>query len=272
MCLSNCYAQAGLSYCEQQDGGGNANGQISIQDAIYCTQLEVDEQAMEYYRYDQNLNDQNNNNNYNAQSQQQAQQQEMNFFLGPHCHNGKIILGLFTEETCSIKAADGSYEKMFFGQQLPHSSTSIIESNCMSCKVPSENDANMNQNNGDGNMYYYENGQMYQQQQQQEYQEQAPDEVTEACGQLYAQSAKCEESLHVNGVYPDTRACNYIRNLKNEGGSVLSSLRQSVNVTPSVLAGVFAATTVLFAGLSVYLNQKVKRSKVQLVHGGGNVV
>lgn len=137
----------------------------------------------------------------------------------------------------------------------------------MSCKVPRENDGNVNQNNVES-QYYYENGQMYQQQQQQEYQEQEPDEVTEACGQLYAQSAKCEESLRVNGVYPDTRACNYIRNLKKEGGSVLSTLSQKANVTPSVLAGVFAATTVMFAGLSVYLNQKVKRSKVQLVHGG----
>jgi len=135
--------------------------------------------------------------------------------------------------------------------------------------VPSENnDANIiNQNNADGEMYYYKDGQMYQQQQQEVYQEQEqePDEVTEACGQLYVQSAKCVESLHVNGVYPDTRACNYIRTLKKEGGSALSSLRQNISVTPSVLAGVFAATTVMFAGLSVYLNQKVKRSKVKLI-------
>jgi hypothetical protein len=190
------------------------------------------------------------------------------------------MLGLFTEETCSVKAPDGTYEKMFFGQQLPHSSTSIIESKkCMSCKVPSESDEdNTNQqNNVNGNQYYYENGQMYQQEQQQQqqqedYQEQEPDEVTEACGQLYVQSAKCEESLQVNGVYPDTRGCNYIKNLKKEGGSVLSSLSfQKANVTPSVLAGVFAATTVMFAGLSVYLNQKVKRSRVHLVHGEGKM-
>ncbi|KAK1734301.1 hypothetical protein QTG54_015068 [Skeletonema marinoi] len=278
MCYSNCYAQAGLSYCEQQDGEGEENefGQINLQSAVYCTQLDVSEQAMEYYRYDQNINNQNNNNmyNYNAQAQEQQaeqEQQEMAFFVGPHCNHGKIIFGLFIDETCSIKAPQGAYEKMYFGQHLPHSSDSIIETTkCMSCKVPSENnDANNinNENNADGEMYYYKNGQMYQQQQQEVYQEQEqePDEVTEACGQLYVQSAKCEESLHVNGVYPDTRACNYIRALKKQGGSALTSLRQSVNVTPSVLAGVFAATTVMFAGLSFYLNQKVKRSKVKLI-------
>jgi len=47
----------------------------------------------------------NSNSNYNAQAQQQqAEQQEMAFFVGPHCKHGKIILGLFTDETCSIKA------------------------------------------------------------------------------------------------------------------------------------------------------------------------
>jgi len=288
LCYSDCYAQAGLSYCEEQVGGDNENGQvINLQEAVYCTPLDISEEALEYYSYNQNEN--NGEYDYNAQAQQQS------FFVGPHCHNGKIILGLFIEETCSITAAQGSYEKMFFGQHLPYSSTSIVESQCMSCKVPKENDANANANNqnqyqnqnnnnvnGNGEMYYYKDGQMYQQQQQQqvyeyqyeyyEEQQQEPDEVTEACEQLYAQSAKCEESLHVNGVYPDTRACNYIRTLKKDGFGALSSLKQNVkNITSSVLAGVFAVTTVLFAGLSVYLNQKVKRSKVKLIHSDRTV-
>ncbi|KAL7491033.1 hypothetical protein ACHAWT_001426 [Skeletonema menzelii] len=128
MCYSNCYAQAGLSYCEQQDGEGDGGetefGQINLQSAVYCTQLDVSEQAMEYYRYDKNINNQNNNNmyNYNAQAQEQQaeqEQQEMAFFVGPHCNHGKIILGLFIDETCSIKAPQGAYEKMYFGQHLP---------------------------------------------------------------------------------------------------------------------------------------------------------
>lgn len=240
---------------------------------------------MEYYLY----------NNQNQNNQQEQQQQDLKFFVGPHCHHGKVILGLFTEETCSIKAARGSYETMFYGQHLPHSSTSIIESKCMSCKAPNdnENDANninnndnqnnQNQNNknGDGgDMYYYKDGQMYQQQQQQVYEyedepEQVPDEVTEACSSLYAQSAKCEESLHVNGVYPDTRACNYIRTLKKDGFGFFGALRRNnVNVTPSILAGVFAATTVMFAGLSVYLYRMVKRSNVnvKLLHSHDGTV
>ena len=214
-----------------------------------------------------------NNYNYNGQQQQQQQQQQEManaFFVGPHCHNGKILLGLFLEETCSVKAADGTYEKMFYGQPLPHSSTSIIESKCMSCKVPKENDmAQQNDNNYvvDENNYYYNNGEMQQGQQDwQQEQEQEPDEVTEACGQIYEASAKCEKSLHVYGMYPDTRACNYIASLKQEGAAPLSSLR-SVPVTPTVLAAVFAATTVMFAGLSVYLHKQYKRSQVGLVHG-----
>lgn len=276
LCYSDCYAQAGLSYCDQQqqqqDGGDNDNesGQyINLQEAVYCTQLDVSDEAMEYYLY--------NNQNQNNQDQQQ---QDLALFVGPHCHQGKVILGLFTEETCSIKAPRGSYEKMFYGQHLPHSSTSIVESKCMSCKVPNENDEYMNNNNnnnnqkqnnknGNGDMYYYKNGQMYQQQQQQVYEyeeevEQVPDEVTEACSSLYAQSAKCEESLHVNGVYPDTRACNYIRTLKRDGFGFGALRPNNMNVTPSILAGVFAATTIMFAGLSVYLHRMVKRSTVNV--------
>lgn len=285
MCLYSCYQKAGLTTCDQQEGnnnGGGENGQqVNLEDAIYCTQLEVSDQAMEYYRYEQNMqnrnnmNNMNNYNNYNAQAQQQEAMADA-FYVGPHCQNGKVILGLFMDETCSVQASDGIYEKMFYGQQLPHSTTSIIEkSKCMSCKVPKENEWDAQQQNQqvDANNYYYNNGQMQQQQQQQQYQEEEPDQVTEACGQVYEASVKCERDLNVYGVYPDTRGCNYISSLKQEGTSTLASLTQKVPITPTVLAAVFAATTVMFAGLSVHLNRKYKRSNVSLVHGeGGKMV
>ncbi len=294
-CLYSCYQKAGLTTCDQQEGnnnnnnnGGGENGQqVNLEDAIYCTQLEVSDEAMEYYRYEQNLqnrnnmnNNMNNYNNYNAQAQQQQQQQEAMadaFYVGPHCQNGKVVLGLFMDETCSVQASGGIYEKMFYGQQLPHSTTSIIEkSKCMSCKVPNENEWDAQQQNQqvDANNYYYNNGQMQQQEQQQQYYEdQEPDQVTEACGQVYEASVKCERDLNVYGVYPDTRGCNYISSLKQEGTSTLASLTQKVPITPTVLAAVFAATTVMFAGLSVHLNRKYKRSNVSLVHGeGGKMV
>ena len=219
---------------------------------------------MEYYQYEQNTQNNNNNNNNNNNGQARA------FYVGPICQNGKILLTLFTEETCSEQAASGTYEKMFYGQALPYSSTSIIESKCLSCKVPTENDANQNNN---ANGYYYQNGQMYQQEAQENNQDQEAAEVTESCGNLYQQSVRCEESLHLSGVYPDTRACKFIHNLKDYGGGTLSSLRNGVHaaIPAKVLAGLFAATTAGFAGYSAYLNQKLKRSRVALVHGGNSV-
>eukprot|EP00970_Alexandrium_tamarense_P020088 scaffold14831_cov214-Alexandrium_tamarense.AAC.3 len=244
-CEATCFAAAGLDYCQQEgDNNGENKNQFNLQEAVECRRMEVDEDAMNYYAYQNGGNGQNNAY-YGGQ---------MEFFVGPYCANSgkQIFLGVFMDETCSMEAPKGIYAKLNYGQSLPYSSTSLIESGCVSCKEPEEYDEN---NNGD---------------------QQDEDKVLEICENLYEQAGKCETDLTAlnaaYGQYPNTYACDFIKGLKASGKSRInfSQMTNSVkNATPATLAGVFAATTVLFGGLAMYLHQKIQRSNVNLVSDGG---
>jgi hypothetical protein len=153
------------------------------------------------------------------------------------------------DETCSYAAPDGIYSKLNYGQSLPYSSTSIIESSCVSCMEPTNYDEN---NNGD---------------------QQDEDKVLEVCERLYEASGKCETNLaaikNTYGAYPNTYGCDFISGLKASGKTRVSFSQIQSNVTPKALAGVFAATTVIFGATAYYLGKKLQRSNVNLVEGGG---
>merc|ERR1719148_95143 len=242
-----CYAQAGLDYCMDNDNnnnnGNNGQQQFQLEDAMECQELEVDDEALQYYYYQQsgnnngqyNNNGNNNNNNNN---------QEMKLYVGPYCSsNGKqIYLGTFMDETCSYPAPSGTYENFNYGQALPYSADnkeSLIDDDCVSCKEPQDQD---DQNDGD---------------------QDDADEALEVCERLYEDAGKCESGLE-SGVtyYPNTYSCDFIETLQAPGkmaGESGSSIAAS-----KVFAGLFAATTVLFAGVSYHLYQKTSRSNVNL--------
>ena len=260
-CEAACYAQAGLDYCgeqqQQQNNQNNQNGQqqqqqFDLQEAMECRRLEVDDEAMQYYLYQNGGNNQMNNMQYYQQGGQQQNngQNRMELFVGPYCSsNGKSIhLGVFMDETCSYDAPKGIYSKIT-GQDLPYSSESLIESTCVSCKEPQEYDEN---NQGD---------------------QQDADEVLEVCERLYEQSGKCEANLaavnQAYGVYPNTYGCDFIKGLTVSGKSRISFNQVKASVTPKALAGVFAATTVIFGATAFYLGKKLQRSNVNLASEGG---
>ena len=256
-CETQCLVNAGLyDQCTEQDenNNNNQNGQqgeeFELQEALECSNLEVDEEAAQYYAYQNNGNQNANGQYYNQNGQQQQQQQDVEFFVGPYCSaNGKsILLGVFMDETCSFTAPDGIYEKFNYGKSLPYSSTSIISHDCISCMEPPEE-------NDDDNY-------------------QAP-EVNEFCEGLYEPAGKCETDIDVYGKYPNTMACKFISGLNSWGKTRIAATFSEAkkNVTPSVLAGVFAATTAVFGGVSYYFHKKLQRQSVGLVHGhGGNVM
>lgn len=270
-CAAQCYISAGIyDQCVEQDQDNNNNGQdeqeFDLQEAMQCINLEIDEEAAQYYAYNQNgggngnyYNGNNNNNNQNVE-----------FFVGPQCSaNGKSInLGVFMDETCSFSAPEGVYEKFHYGKSLPYSSESIISHDCISCKAPveqdDENDNNNNNNNNNGNddanSYYNQN------------QEEA--EVLEVCERLYETAGKCETNLDVYGVYPNTMACSFIKSLNSWGITRIASSVSGAtkNHVPAVMAGLFAASTVVFGGISYYFHKKLQRQNVGLVGGHGNVM
>jgi len=262
-CEAYCYAQAGLDYCGEQNQE-NQNGEqayeFNLQEAVECRRLELDEDAVKYYMY-QNGGASNQMQQYNYQQNGQNNgDQKVELFAGPYCSsNGKsIFLGVFMDETCSYEAPKGIFSTIT-GQALPYSSESLIESGCVSCKEPVEYDEN---NNGD---------------------QQDEDEVLEVCERLYEQSGKCESNLaavsQTYGMYPNTFGCDFINGLTVSGKSRISwnsiqntahSIQNTAShVTAKALAGVFAASTVFFAMTAFYLHKKSNRSNVNLASDNG---
>jgi len=238
-----CYVNAGLDYCDDGNNNQNNNGQeqFQLEEAVECRELDVDDEALQYYYYQQNGSG-NQYQNYNGG------QQEMNLFVGPYCSaNGKNIhLGVFMDETCSYPAPDGTFEQFNYGQALPYATESLIDSNCLSCKEPADEDEN---NNGD---------------------QEDEDEVLEICERIYEDAGKCESGL-ADGTtyYPNTYSCDFIQGLKAPGSMTKSHANVPV---AKVFAGLFAATTCVFAGVSYYLYQKSSRSNVDLAASGGGAL
>ena len=249
-----CYVSAGLDYCEDYNNKNNNNNnnnnngvQFNLQEAVECRELDVDNDALQYYYYNQGVNANQQQYYYGQQNNNgQQQNQEMKLFVGPYCSaNGKsIFIGTFMDEACSYPAPAGTYEKFSYGQALPYSSTSLVETNCISCKEPQEYN-----NNGD---------------------QQDEDKIVEVCEQLYESSGKCEDKLASGTTYyPNTYGCDYIKSLHAPGKT--STSKSSVHAS-TVFAVLFAATTIALAGFAYYLREKVNRTSVDLSKEDGGAL
>lgn len=262
MCEMQCYKNEGIyDQCVEQDNqnnnGNNNNGnngqqeeEFQLEEVLECARLDVDEDAVNYDNYQ--------NGNYNGNNNQNNQQQEVEYFVGPYCSaDGKsVLLGVFMDEVCSYAAPDGTYEKFNYGKAMPYSSESIITNECISC----ERVDNDNNNNGNGGNYYYRNNNK-------------DKEVLQFCEEIYEDAGKCETDLDAYGHYANTMACEFIEGLKASGKDrIFSALAEaSSNVTPKVLAGVFAVTTLVFGGVALHFHKKLHRQSVGLVHGEGSL-
>ena len=238
-CEYDCYMGKGMEYCvdrnpyEENNGNNNKNNQNqqqNMQELAECRQLEI------------------NNNN-----QRKLEDAQAVYYLGAYCSEtgGSIHLGLFTEDTCS-QFADANMGATTYasltGSSLPYSDTTMIGTECLSCKEPKEVNKNgENQNN--------ENDQ------------EDADQVKEVCEQLYANSGKCEANLSSSTVkYPNTNGCNFMEGVKiyRKNGSIIQK-KSSVNTTASIFIGLFACSFVLLGGYAYYLKTKLDRAKVNLV-------
>ena len=239
-----CYAAAGLTgSCEEQNNNNN-NGQnaveFDLQRAVECSEVKgYDKDTLQYYLY-QGGNNQAQYYNYNGNNDKN----EMRLSMGPYCSaDGKsIFMGLFLDETCSVTAPSGLWEKLSYGQAMPYATTSLVEHNCMSCVEPANN-----KNNGD---------------------EEDADTLLEVCENVYTQSGKCETGL-ADGVtyYKNTNGCDYIKSLHAPGKKAMG------NGVPAskVFASLFAVTTIVFGGLAYHMYQKVQRQKVDLTSADGSL-
>mmetsp|Transcript_14429 Transcript_14429/g.21637 ORF Transcript_14429/g.21637 Transcript_14429/m.21637 type:complete len:379 (+) Transcript_14429:326-1462(+) len=222
-CMQTCYANAGMTECYDQDEGeyyGQAK-QIEVADYLECTQYGGGR------RLDENDGDGDGDAAY---------------YVGPYCSDqgGKIVLGMFTDDTCTEFADDyggrSTFESMT-GTSLPYSSTSIVDSDCYSCAGETEKN-----DNG-----YYET------------------ETKEACGDLYDVAGKCESYLSGEVSDVNESACTYMQGIKitRKNGIIISGMATK-NKVASVFIGMFSVSFVLLGSYVYYLKTKLDRGAVNL--------
>ena len=229
ICQYDCYMGKGMEYCVDRnpynDDEQQEEEREELREMAECRELEI--------------RDDNQRRKLEAE--------EVQYFIGAYCSDSgsAIHLGLFTEETCSQFADDYEGKTTYMslmGQSMPYSETTMIGTECMSCKEPQDADQNNDNDNQDA------------------------DEVKEGCEQLYEASGKCESGLSGVVQYPNTAACNFMEGIKivRKNGVVVSG-PGTVNTTASVFIGIFAASFILLGGYAYYLKTKLDRAKVNLV-------
>eukprot|EP00548_Thalassiothrix_antarctica_P004159 CAMPEP_0194146076 /NCGR_PEP_ID=MMETSP0152-20130528/19516_1 /TAXON_ID=1049557 /ORGANISM="Thalassiothrix antarctica, Strain L6-D1" /LENGTH=368 /DNA_ID=CAMNT_0038846493 /DNA_START=46 /DNA_END=1152 /DNA_ORIENTATION=+ len=115
VCLSQCYANAGLDGCEEDDNNGDDDWEFDVEEYLECEEIAD--------------NDDDSNQVY----------------VGAYCSsNGKnIYLGTFTDRQCSEKASEGTYENLK-GRALPYASESLVGHDCISCEDTQNDDDGYN--------------------------------------------------------------------------------------------------------------------------------
>ncbi|KAL7534872.1 hypothetical protein ACHAXR_006133 [Thalassiosira sp. AJA248-18] len=236
ICEYDCYMAKGMEYCVDNnpynDDEEEEEEEWELKDMAECRE----------YNFE-------NNNNRKNKKQRKLDEDEVEYFVGAYCseNGGNIYLGLFTEDTCSQFADDYGGRETFaalsYGKSLPYSESTMIGTECMSCKEPADADQNNDNDNQDA------------------------DEVKESCEQLYEAAGKCEAGLSDSGTvaYPNNYACNFMQGIKivRKNGSIVRGAGAQ-NTTASVFIGLFACSFVLMGGYVYYLKTKLDRGKINL--------
>eukprot|EP00985_Skeletonema_marinoi_P004009 scaffold1748_cov160-Skeletonema_marinoi.AAC.9 len=230
LCYYNCYKGYGINaaFCASNDGNGNYyDGMFDMDSAIQCTQYE-----------------------YGGEDGYQH-------WLGPQCsgQGGVITLGLFDDEDCQV-ASDRQpvyYQKNYGAPVTPHTSDSIVSTNCMSCLATDEDAANQDAEyynyDADGNKNYYES-----------------DNVNSLCATAYVAAGKCENQIDSSSVlYPEEGACTYLEGVKRLKDDGIIRGNETVTSKPASIAiGFFTGAACLLAGYVGYLKHKIQKSRVNL--------
>jgi len=212
ICEYDCYMAKGMEYCvdknpyEDDEQEEEEDQFENLQEFAECKDFEF----------------QNNDN------RRRLDEDEVEYFVGPYCSQFADDYG--GRET---------YVTLSYGKSLPYSESTMIGSECMSCKEPQ--DANENNDND----------------------QEDEDEVKESCEQLYEGAGKCEYGLDIQ--YPNNYGCNFMEGIKivRKNGAIVQGAGAS-NTTASVFIGLFAASFVLLGGYSYYLKTKLDRAKINI--------
>jgi len=233
ICKYECYMGKGMEYCIDKnpyEEEGEKKEEFNVREYAECKEYEFPQ------------NDDGNNN-------ARKLEEEAKYYVGAYCseNGGHIYLGLFTDDTCSTFADSSAGTKTFstlsYGESLPYSSTTLIGSECMSCKETQQaNEQNQQEGGDDAN---------------------DADEVKESCENLYTSSGKCEKYLNIDS--QNNYGCQFMEGITifRKNGKVVKSA-STKNVTASVFIALSALTFVGLGGYAYYLKTKLDRAKVNL--------
>jgi len=230
LCYYNCYKGYGINaaFCANNDGNGNYyDGMFDMESALSCQQYEYGgEDGYQHY-------------------------------LGPQCsgQGGVITLGLFDDDACQVVSDRQPvyYQKNYGAPVIPHTTTSIVSTNCLSCLATDEDAANDNEQyynyDANGNKNYYE-----------------AENVNSLCATSYLASGKCENQLDSSSVlYPEEGACTYlegVKRLKEDG--IIRGNEKITSKPASIAIGFFTGAACLLAGYVGYLKHKIQKTRVNL--------
>jgi hypothetical protein len=248
-CKYDTYMAKGMEYCVEnnpyeQDGDADYDFQSEMLNKIAegCKQFKVSNDRQRRRRQQQQQ----------KQSQQRQLEDEdddyQDYYMGAYCskNGGSIHVGLFTEDTCSQFADSNGGATTFqtlTGAELPYATTSVIGSECVSCKEPNDDGQNNANDQYDA------------------------DTVKESCEALYQYAGKCESSLYNAGTVsnPNNNGCNFMQGIKivRKNGSIVRGAGTQ-NIVATVFIGIFACSFVLAGGYVYYLRTKLDRARINL--------
>lgn len=228
-CLNECFYNYGLDYCVEEEMDDQAGEPFELEEYMECREFRADRRRLT-----------------------RQLDQEVEYFIGPYCseQGGKIYLGMFTDESCSIFADDyagTTTYKNFMGESLPYSSESIVGMECITCEplqeVEDENDNNNNNNNNQN-----DDGEV---------------EIKETCEQLWQTAGKCEKKLDYVVDEPNKNACNYMDGIKVIRKDGVVQVKRGSSAAAAFI-GVFSVSSVLLGGYVYYLSTKMGKGKIDI--------
>jgi hypothetical protein len=239
MCFYDCFKNEGMEYCIEnnpyaQDGEEQQQERQDLREMAECQRFEVNNNN-NGRKLEEN---QNQNNNWNNQYE---------YFMGAYCSDdgSSVKMGLFTDDACTNFADSNNGASTFatltYGASMPYADTTMIGTECISCKEPKEQDQN-NQND-----------------------QQDADDVKEGCEMIYERAAKCEAGLNGATSYPDNSGCNFMQGIKiirRSGGTY--TYGASKNKVATAFIAIFGIAFVGLAVYTYYLKTKLDRAKINL--------
>mmetsp|Transcript_2385 Transcript_2385/g.4425 ORF Transcript_2385/g.4425 Transcript_2385/m.4425 type:complete len:389 (+) Transcript_2385:244-1410(+) len=225
-CMQNCYYNAGMSECIEQNNSG-----IDVNNYLQCSGYQAAANGGGRLLENKQGNNANGNN------------VQYSYYIGPYCSGkgGKIVLGMFTDDSCTQFAdsngGQSTFQSLTGGMSLPYASTSMVDTKCYSCE------------SAEKNKYYQA-------------------QTKDSCSQMYIYSGKCETQLSSSTSSVTTinqNACTYMEGIKitRSNGIIISGAAKASKVA-SVFTGIFAVSFVLLGSYVYYLKTKLDRGSVNL--------